>query len=140
MRTFILKEQGEPYSTKQIHTPQDAYEMLRPIYDTLDDGQEHFVVLFLNSKNQPIYWKNIFSGGKNATYVDVAIVLRSALLCGATAILLSHNHPSGDMQPSEDDIEITRKIKKACELIDITLVDHIIVGNGFYSMKENEDV
>lgn len=81
--------------------------------------------------------EKISEGGINATVVDVRIILRKAIECSASAILVAHNHPSGSLKPSEQDVRITKQIKQAANLMEIALVDHLIVsGSGYYSFMD----
>lgn len=103
-----------------------------------DYSHEVFAVLFLNQGNRIIDYKIISSGGISGTVVDSRIILKTALELGATAIILCHNHPSGNLKPSNADTSITQKIKAAALLMDIKLMDHIIVSNeGFYSFADD---
>lgn len=103
-----------------------------------DYSHEVFAVLFLNQGNRIIDYKIISSGGISGTVVDSRIILKTALELGATSIILCHNHPSGNLKPSNADTSITQKIKAAALLMDIKLMDHIIVSNeGFYSFADD---
>lgn len=99
---------------------------------------EVFVVLFLNQGNRVIAHDTISSGGITATVVDARIILRKALSYSAVSILLCHNHPSGNIQPSHSDLELTQKLRKGAAYLDIQVLDHIIVSTeGYYSFLEN---
>lgn len=97
-----------------------------------DLGHEEFWCLFLNTANKKIKKERISGGGINSTLVDERLILKRALLLSATAIILVHNHPSGSLNPSQSDIQVTRKIKDAAKLMSITVLDHIIIGNKEY--------
>lgn len=103
---------------------------------------EHVFVLNLNNKNEVIQKKLIGLGGARSAIVDISAVLREALLLNATSIMLLHNHPSGDPTPSRDDVIITKKLVEASKTVDITTLDHIIIGkNGQYqSLKERNQM
>lgn len=95
---------------------------------------EVFGVVFLNRANKIIHFEIISKGGITGTVADPRIILKLALLHGATSLILSHNHPSGNLQPSKADDLITHNIREAAALIDIKLLDHLIVSeNGYYS-------
>jgi DNA repair protein RadC len=95
---------------------------------------EVFAVVLLNRANRIIHFEVISKGGITGTVADPRIILKLALLHGATGIILSHNHPSGNLQPSQADDQVTRNIQKAAELMDIKLLDHLIVSDdGYYS-------
>ena len=91
--------------------------------------------MLLNNANKIIGYTTISEGGLTSTIVDVRIILQTALVSNATSIILTHNHPSGNPRPSGHDDNLTKKIKSACELMDIRLLDHIIVTpyDCFYS-------
>lgn len=98
---------------------------------------EEFWALLLNRSNRIISTEKISQGGVSATVVDVRILLKKALDCMASAIILCHNHPSGALRPSAQDDSLTRKIAEAARLFDITVMDHVIVGqSGYYSYRD----
>ena len=102
-----------------------------------DYTHEVFAVVFLNQSNKIKHFEIISHGGITATVADPRIILKKALAEEATAILLCHNHPSGNLQPSQADEELTRKIKEAASFLDIRLIDHIIVSEeGYYSFAD----
>lgn len=120
--------ENRPY----IKDADDALNVLRGLYIEEKLGvQEQFVVVFLNRANQVIGSSNLFLGGLTGTIVDTRIVLAMALKLLASSILISHNHPSGKLQPSEEDKIITSKMKAALEFMDIKLLDHIIISPTF---------
>lgn len=96
--------------------------------------EEKFLCLYLNSQNELIDSEVLFSGTVNAASVYPRVIAKRALLCNATSIIISHNHPSGRLEPSSADRAITQKIKDGLALLDIGLLDHLIVsGNSHYS-------
>ncbi len=104
-----------------------------------DKPYEVFVVIFLNNALKVKSHKIISTGGIMGTIADPRLILKEALDQGATGIILSHNHPSGNLQPSTADIQLTQKIKTAASYFDIKVVDHIIVSDeGYYSFADNE--
>lgn len=118
-----------------IHNSSDVADYLRT---TLKDfPYEVFAVLFLNTANKIKHFEIISKGGLTGTIADPRIILKRALEQNATGIILSHNHPSGNLQPSQADEALTHKIKEAAKWMDIRLLDHIIVSNeGYYSFME----
>jgi len=133
--TLKVREKTPKY---RVNSPEATFEFAKKIYKQLDDDQEHFTVLFLNSKNEITGFKTIFSGGQDSAQVDPKIIFRNALLFGAVSIILIHNHPSGDVEPSEDDLEMTHKLKLAGEFLDIKVLDHIIISQSdFYSIASH---
>jgi DNA repair protein RadC len=119
-----------------ISSPKDVYEQTKEIRK---NKREHFISLFLDAKNQLIVKETISIGSLNANIVHPREVFQPAVGKSAAGIILVHNHPSGDLNPSEDDIELTQRLVKAGEIMGIEVLDHIIVGkDGFMSMKEKD--
>lgn len=99
---------------------------------------EEFFVVFLNKKGNVIKYESLFKGDKSSSIVAVDEVLRRALLLNACAILVAHNHPSGDCKPSKEDLSLTNKLKGSCDLMNIPLLDHIIVStSSYFSFKKH---
>jgi len=111
----------------KIKSSGDAYNILSHL-----EGMNHeqFWCIYLKRNNQVINDEFISKGGISGTIVDIKLILKTAINLDASAIVLCHNHPSGEMRPSSADIEITKKVKEAAKLMDINIVDHIIIGNG----------
>lgn len=119
----------------QIKCSKDLFELVQPIL--CDLPHEEFWVILLNRSNMPIHKAKISQGGIVGTVVDVRIILKLALEKLATGIVVCHNHPSGNLFPSTSDIETTRKVREACETVDITFLDHLIIsGNKYYSFAD----
>lgn len=131
-----LKYQPQPL-TETINGAKDIHQLLiKRVYDEETIGyRETFKVLLLNNSNKIIGYTTISEGGLTCTIVDVRMILQTALVSNATSIILTHNHPSGNPHPSIHDDNLTKKIKSACELMDIQLLDHVIVTpyDSFYS-------
>ncbi len=120
----------------KITSSKEAFNILQPLL--MDLPFEEFWVLHLNRANQVIAKEKISQGGISGTVADVRIILKSAIQKLSSAIILAHNHPSGNLSPSNQDIQLTRKIKEACRLLDITLLDHLIVINtDYFSFADN---
>ncbi len=136
LKTMILKV-SEPVISNGLVTPELVFDFSKEIYKELDDDQEHFTILFLNQMNQVTGYKTLFSGGQTIAIVDIKVIFRNALLFGAVAIIAVHNHPSGNLTPSADDIIIFKKIEEAGELLDIRITDSLIISkDNFYSFKK----
>lgn len=105
-----------------------------------DDEREIFMVLFLDNQHRLLQQEKLFFGTVNQTSVYPREVIKAALKYNAAAILIAHNHPSGSCVPSEADRYMTRRIEMACDLVDIRLVDHIIIGKGEYFSFEEEKI
>jgi len=114
--------------------PKEIWEELK---DLRDHKKEHFVIFYLDSRNQEIKREIISVGSLNANLVHPREVFEPAVRHLAAQIILAHNHPSGDPEPSEDDLEITKRLTESGKILGIEVVDHIIVvKNGFLSFKE----
>ena len=113
-----------------VRSSEDAYELMYPQLSDLN--HEEFWVIFLHQSNKVIARKKISQGGIAGTVTDVRIILKEALLVSAPAMILAHNHPSGNLEPSQADANITRKIKEAAEMLDMRVLDHVIIGNQKY--------
>lgn len=130
-----------PPPTGFITTSHEAVEILRPIFDGLDADQEHFVLLTLNTKNGVTGYKVLFSGGMKEVTVDARVLFRAALLMGATAIIVAHNHPSSDRWPSAEDRRITKELADAGEILKVQVLDHIILaGKTYYSFADGGEM
>lgn len=118
-----------------IRSPEDGANYVMDEMRFLN--QEHFVCLYLNTKNQVIHKQTIFIGSLNASIVHPREVFREAFRRSAASIICLHNHPSGDPTPSREDIEVTRRLKECGRMIGIEILDHIIIGDKKYvSLKE----
>lgn len=121
----------------KITTVNKAFEVLLSLWD-LDtiELQEEFKILLLNRANEVLGIYPLSKGGITGTVVDSRLIFAVALKCNATGIILCHNHPSGNLKPSDADITLTRSIKKCADFLDITLIDHLIITkNGFFSFS-----
>ncbi|MCM4160462.1 JAB domain-containing protein [Antarcticibacterium flavum] len=114
----------------KITSSSSVFELLQPIIGELP--HEEFWILYLNNSNKILEQYQISKGGITGTLVDVRITLRKALELGAVSLILAHNHPSGNLNPSEADKQLTRKLKTASESLDIKVLDHIIVTEKSY--------
>jgi DNA repair protein RadC len=124
------RKEAAPKGKPILNSSRKCYDELHPMLT--DMNYEEFWVLYLNRKNELIKPLQISKGGVAGTVVDVRLILKSAIECLASYIVLGHNHPSGNLKPSEADLKITKQIKEAAKLIDMQLIDHIIVGNNNY--------
>jgi len=119
----------------QIRSSRDAYDAIAPL--VMDLQHEEFWILMLNRANKVVKRVKISLGGVAGTVVDAKIIFKKALELPASALVLCHNHPSGNLRPSGADIEITKKIKAAGELLDINILDHLIVSEmGYFSFAD----
>ena len=118
----------------KIMSSRDAFDAMFKLYDEHTiDLKEEFFMLLLNRAHNVLGWFKISSGGTSSTVVDVKIIIALALQTNASSIIICHNHPSGNLKPSDSDIILTNKVKEAGKLMDITLLDHLIISsNGTY--------
>ena len=123
-----------PYNKRtKITGAKDAYRILRKLHDdNTIDYTETFKVLYLNQANHVLGYKIVSEGGITSTYSDIRTIMQGALLTNAVAMIIAHNHPSGNVTPSEKDIQITSQINKAAKLLDLQLLDHIIYTRETY--------
>ena len=127
-----------------ISSPKDAYDFIYSFFpeDTIA-LQEHFIVAYLNRANRLIGVYHSSIGGVSNTVSVSRLILGTALKVVASGLILAHNHPSGNLSPSGNDLELTRKIKNAGKLMDVTLHDHLIVvpeENKYYSVADDEHI
>lgn len=130
------RKDADVFNKKQIKSSKDAAEYFQPLLGDLN--HEEFWVLLLNRGNRIIDAFMVSQGGISGTVIDVRLILKNALDKMASAIILCHNHPSGTMQASNADLNITAKIKNAAEIMDISVLDHIIIGqNNYMSLADD---
>lgn len=130
------KEQGWNEKAR-IKSSHDAFEQLWPLMADLN--HEQFWVLLLNRANMVLAKKLISQGGLTATVADPKLIFKSALENDACHIILAHNHPSGNTQPSQSDIDLTKRLKDGGKIIEIEILDHIIIGNNHYYSFADEN-
>jgi len=129
------RREEETPKKSQISCSKDAVDILQP--HLADLNHEEFWIILLNKANRLIDKKSISSGGMTGTVVDPKIIFREALESRACAIILGHNHPSGNTKPSEADIQLTKKLKEAGKNLEISVLDHVIIaGSSFYSFAD----
>ena len=119
-----------PELQPKIEVAHNVFTLMQPLIGELH--HEEFWVLYLNSTNRVIHKARLFSGGITHTTVDVRLLFKTALEQGAIALILVHNHPSGSITPSKEDIELTQRVKTAGDMLDIKLLDHVIVTEKEY--------
>lgn len=122
----------------KVTNSRDAADFIRRTFRAGSlELQEHFIALYLNQANQILGYYNHSIGGINATIADRRLILATALASASVSIIVSHNHPSGNLQPSLPDIDLTKKLKEGAKTLDIVLLDHIIITkNGYYSFAD----
>jgi DNA repair protein RadC len=130
------RKMADALETIKIAGSNDVYNLICPLLSDLP--HEEFWVLILNRSNKVIDKQKISQGGITGTVTDIRMILKLAIDNLATSIILCHNHPSGNLQPSDADVSITRRLKESAALMDIALLDHIIIaGKSYYSFTDN---
>ena len=124
---YVKAKEPKDYA---VRSSRDAYQMFRDIIGKEVTERELFCVAYLNRAHKVLWTEIMFMGGITGTLVDKRLVIKKALIGNSTSIIVSHNHPSGAKQPSENDRKMTRELKEACKLLDISLLDHIIVTDN----------
>lgn len=113
-----------------VRTSGEAFNNLAP--KLMDLPHEEFWMLLLNRANKVIKTELIGRGGVTGTVADIRLIMKSAVEQLASSVIIAHNHPSGNLRPSDSDLHLTKKVKEAAQLFDIQLVDHLIIGNSSY--------
>lgn len=121
-----------------IDGPTKVMGLLKPLLQDAD--RELFVVLALDARNRPIGTNIVSMGSLSASLVHPREVFKFAILANANALILAHNHPSGDSGPSQDDIELTKRLQKAGAIMGIEILDHLILGEHWQSLKERGEI
>lgn len=132
--SYSLNNQKKP----KVKTSMEAYGVLIDSWDSdIIELQEEFKLLLLNGANKILGVYHLSKGGTSSTIVDNKLIFSVALKCQASGIILAHNHPSGSLYPSEADKQVTRKVKKGGECLDIKLLDHLIITkDGYFSFAD----
>ena len=133
----MVKEDSELYEVPVIKSPTEVYQAAKQLLALHEEPEEHFCIFCLNTKNKIVGVHTISIGSLNTSIVHPREVFKAAMLNNASGIICLHNHPSGDPEPSREDIESTRRLVKAGEIMGIKVLDHVIIGEQSYSsMKE----
>lgn len=132
--SLVRETAEEPYD-KTVSSSAAVYRLLRPLI--ADKPQEEFYALYLDSRHRIVAVHQVSRGTADSAHVHPRDVFGPALMLAATAIIVAHNHPSGDVQPSQEDRQLTERLRKAGDLLGIHCLDHLIVGtSSFYSFAE----
>lgn len=135
---LVYKTKVKPSERPKISTVKECYELLKELWnENTIEMQEQFKVMLLNRANKVIGIYEASSGGLTGTVADPRLILAAAIKSLSVSIILSHNHPSGNLKPSRADEELTQKIKVAAAYHDIRVIDHIIItSEGYYSFAD----
>ena len=131
----LVMESSLLYKERAIRSPEDGYRLMKQLLGDLD--REAFIVISLDTKNQPTSINICHIGSLNASIVHPREVMKSVILSNGASFMVGHNHPSGNPAPSREDIEVTKRLVETGKILGIDLLDHIIVGDEtFISLKE----
>jgi len=137
MPLFELRKNQTEFQPVKILSSDAAYNLIKNFYSDDIEILESCFILLLNNASKAIGYAKISQGGITGTVIDVRIVAKYAVDSLATSVILAHNHPSGNLNPSQADISITEKVKNALALLDIKLIEHLILTvDGFYSFAD----
>ncbi len=139
LAAFELSKRALEVNDTNLPVISDAKDAVAQLSDMRDLKKEHLVALYLNAKNQLVHKETISMGTLNANLVHPREVFEPALKYSAALIIAAHNHPSGDPKPSEDDLEVTKRLTEAGKMMGIELMDHVIISkNSYFSFKEEK--
>ncbi|SHK41487.1 JAB domain-containing protein [Paramaledivibacter caminithermalis] len=145
MKTFttysirLVKEKAARYDiAKKINSPSEVWKIATEILHLHEMSEEVFSIITLSTKNEVTGLFEVSRGTVDSSLVHPREVFKRALLSNASSILLLHNHPSGDPKPSPEDIRVTKRLKDAGELLGIQVLDHVIIGDEYFSLKEKD--
>ncbi len=131
------RKEQEPAKKIKIQSSRNAYDLLKG--DLMDLNHEEFWLILLKRNNEVIRKEMISKGGVSGTLVDAKIIFKRALEESASSIILAHNHPSGNLKPSQQDVNLTKKLKEAGKALDISVLDHLIITDqSFYSFADDD--
>jgi DNA repair protein RadC len=137
-KVMLVRDSGESVKMtgkkSVIKSPADMADMFKSYLDGVD--REHFVIAMLDRKGNVLWLNTVSIGSVSSSVVHPREVFKPAIIMGASSIILCHNHPSGDTAPSREDIDVTKKLVEGGKILNIEILDHAIVGDSYYSMKE----
>lgn len=134
----LVKEKSiNYYNDGNFDNPQSIYNMLCDVFQHNKQTEEYLYLLCFTTKNRILGVFEVSHGTINASLCNPREIFQKALLCNASYIVLAHNHPSGDVTPSKEDIQTYKKVKEAADIMGLPLLDNLIVGDHYYSFMEN---
>lgn len=137
----LVKEKGSRYEVKNIISSKVAYEMFRDIMGMEKQSEEVFNVVGLDTKNNVVGMMEVSRGSVNSSLCHPREIFKRAFMMNCSAIIISHNHPSGNPEPSKEDKEVTARLTECGRLLGIDVLDHIIIGDScYYSFKEEKKI
>lgn len=138
LHNILVKEKSCNYPCKNLNTPESIARMLNEVYRMNKQAEEHLYMIAMNSKNKVLGVFEISHGTVNASICNPRDIFVKALLCGATYIILAHNHPSQDVTPSMNDIQSLKRVSESGKMIGVEVLDNLIIGEGFFSFREHK--
>ncbi len=137
--TVLIRDRTVSYDAESFDNPKSVRDILRRLFHADRLPTERFWELCFDSQLHIVGAFEIASGGAAYCVADIPSIARNAFLTGATGVVIAHNHPSGTLEPSNDDINLTKRVKQALQILDLQLMDHIIIAqHGWYSFKEQD--
>ncbi len=132
----MVKDSSILYSPRKLESPGDAAGLARGFLQ--DSDREKFIVICLSTKNEPSCISIASIGSLNSSIVHPREIFKTALLSNSASVILAHNHPSGEPTPSQEDLDVTKRLVEAGKILGISVLDHIVIGDGnrFFSFKE----
>lgn len=134
----LVKELSADYKGDTLMSPDAIAGMLDDIFRMSRLAEEHLYLVALSTKGHPLGVFEVSHGSVDASVFNPREIFIRLLLCGASMFVIAHNHPSGDTHPSKEDFAATRKLKECADMMGIPMIDHIIIGNSFYSFNVND--
>lgn len=138
VRLTMVKEKELPYGVKRINEPELVAELAGQILKDAD--REYLLVISVDARSKPLAVEIVSIGTVNVSLAEPREIFKHSILNNAAGIILVHNHPSGDCEPSREDRRLTKRIEKCGELLGIEMYDHVIIGDGYYSFRENRGI
>ncbi|MDD7177673.1 MAG: JAB domain-containing protein [Lachnospiraceae bacterium] len=141
-KNVLVKDFAKNYSgVDDLQSPENIVQVMNDVFNISNLPEEYLYLICMTGRCKPISFFEVSHGTCNSSLVGCREILIRALLCGATSIIIIHNHPSGVPEPSKEDERITNRVSEAAKLMDINFCDHIVIAReGYYSFSENEIV
>lgn len=137
LRVVREKSMMYDFESNRLNSPSEAYDMIEAVFHLSDLAEEKLVMLAVNTKHEVVGAFSVSHGDLSTSIMNPREILKRALLVNASGFFLAHNHPSGDLAPSSEDISATARLKEACKIMGVDFIDHLIVGNYQYlSLRE----
>jgi DNA repair protein RadC len=135
---IVYRTKVKPSERPRIETSADSYKLLQALWNQdLIGLQEQMKIVLLNRRNRVLGIHTLSSGGISGTVADPKLILAVVIKSGACSVILSHNHPSGEVRPSKEDLQLTYKIREALKFLDVRLMDHVIISSeDYYSFAD----